>query len=227
MRFSGFIVSDAGCEDLTDALCWESVEKVARPLERNNRVLFAPQTGFCNTECERAHHKVLPTNRISRPSTRQIVYDRSDVLLSSLDNAKGLGEKSVVNASQCTEDQGILSAIAHRMKLKVDKGKFRIDNVIDLHGYTTDVAYDLLADFIIMSFQSAHKCVLVITGWGSKQSGENALRRSLYKWLQSDKIVNMVLYYTRAVPEHGGRGAFYVLLRSKHKISKLMQRPEL
>ncbi|WP_249548761.1 Smr/MutS family protein [Anaplasma phagocytophilum] len=219
-------MSDAGCEDLTDALCWESVEKVARPLERNNRVLFMSQAVFCNTECERAQNRVLPSNRISRPNTRQIVYDRSAALRSSRDNAKGLREKGTVSASLCTEDQGILSTIAHRMKSKVDKGKFRIDNVIDLHGYTTDIAYDLLADFIIMSFQSAHKCVLVITGWGSKQSGENALRRSLYKWLQSDKIVNMVLYYTRAVPEHGGRGAFYVILRSKHKISRLMQRPE-
>ncbi|PLC08538.1 UNVERIFIED_ORG: DNA mismatch repair protein MutS [Anaplasma ovis] len=117
----------------------------------------------------------------------------------------------------CTEEYGLFSSIDAGTKARVDKGKYPIDKVIDLHGHSEASARDSLVEFVKSSFQSGHRCIRVITGWGSKNSGNNSIKSNLHRWLQLDSIVDMVLYYRQAIPAHGGKGAFYILLRTNKK----------
>ncbi|ACZ49387.1 Smr domain-containing protein [Anaplasma centrale str. Israel] len=117
----------------------------------------------------------------------------------------------------CTEESGLFSSIDAGTKARVDRGKYPIDKVIDLHGHSEASARDSLVEFVKSSFQSGHRCIRVITGWGSKNSGNNSIKSNLHRWLQLDSIVDMVLYYRQAIPAHGGKGAFYILLRTNKK----------
>ncbi|AHX04398.1 Smr/MutS family protein [Ehrlichia japonica] len=103
-------------------------------------------------------------------------------------------------------------------KKKVDQGKYHIDSILDLHGYTLDVAYNTLMNFIIKNYNLANKCLLIITGWGSTDKyNSNSIKSNFSKWLQNEQIAHIILYYTEAIHSHGGKGAFYILLKSKNK----------
>lgn len=110
-----------------------------------------------------------------------------------------------------------------RTEQRLKRGKLPIEATIDLHGLSRDNAHDAVVQFIQNSAQSGKRCVLVITGKGSRQSGNDGqmiqkpgvLKQSLPEWLRSPPLKNLVLRYTHARPQHGGEGAFYVLLRRK------------
>ncbi|NNE82945.1 MAG: hypothetical protein HKN28_03145, partial [Alphaproteobacteria bacterium] len=59
--------------------------------------------------------------------------------------------------------------------------------------------------------------VLVITGKGSVREGGGILRRRLPDWLNQSICRPHVLAFATARPEHGGSGAFYVLLRRRRE----------
>ncbi|WDM85750.1 Smr/MutS family protein [Ehrlichia sp. JZT12] len=106
----------------------------------------------------------------------------------------------------------------HNTKKKIDKGRYQIDDVLDLHGYTLDTAYNVLINFIIKNYNLANRCLLIITGWNStNQYDNNSIKSNFSKWLQSEKICEIILYYKQAINSYGGKGAFYVLLKSKNK----------
>ncbi|QLK58636.1 Smr domain-containing protein [Ehrlichia ruminantium] len=102
-------------------------------------------------------------------------------------------------------------------KKKIDKGKYHIDNILDLHGYTLDTAYSTLINFIITNYNESKKCLLIITGWGSKNQGNNSIKSNFSKWLHNEQVAEIILYYKEAISRHGGKGAFYLLIKSKKK----------
>ncbi|KJV65893.1 MULTISPECIES: Smr/MutS family protein [Ehrlichia] len=103
-------------------------------------------------------------------------------------------------------------------KKKIDQGKYPIDSILDLHGYTLDAAYNILMKFIIKNYNLANKCLLIITGWESTDKyNSNSIKSNFSKWLQNEQIVHIILYYKEAIHLHGGKGAFYILLKSNNK----------
>ena len=105
----------------------------------------------------------------------------------------------------------------YNTKKKVDSGKYTINDVLDLHGYTLNNAYNALINFVIKNYNLGNKCLLIITGWNSTQYNDNSIKSNFSKWLQSEKIHEIILYYKQASHSYGGKGAFYVLLKSKNK----------
>ncbi|QJC27664.1 hypothetical protein ANPL_02010 [Anaplasma platys] len=186
--------------------CWEDIKKSVSPIKQRGKVVCCsvPTEPFSTVEfakkSRRSVHAPLDPSRNHKTTSAHLQYGSSH-------------EKLTKPQFLCSEERGILSGIDWGTKTRIDRGKYKIDATIDLHGYGTNVAYDLLVDFVIDSYERSRKCILVITGWGSKSAGENALRSNLHHWLQSDQIVNLILYYKQATPAHGGKGAFYVLLR--------------
>lgn len=204
--FGAVKTGNEGGKDAVDGdPCWESIRKSVNPIKKHNKVVYSSTTTepCSNTETGKGNQRTerLTVNRS---------HLRTSLTCTPYENSRDNPRKPQFI---CTEEHGIISGIDSGTKTKVDRGKFKIDATIDLHGYSTSMAYDLLVDFVIDSFERARKCILVITGWGSKRAGENSLRSNLHHWLQSDQIVNLILYYKQATPAHGGRGAFYVLLR--------------
>ena len=96
---------------------------------------------------------------------------------------------------------------------RMRRGKLPIDARLDLHGSYQDAAQADLNAFISSCAATGCRVVLVITGKGSVREGGGVLRRRLPDWLNQPACRPHVLAFATARPEHGGSGAFYVLLR--------------
>jgi DNA-nicking Smr family endonuclease len=109
---------------------------------------------------------------------------------------------------------GEFSGMDRRTADRFRRGKLPIEARLDLHGMYQDAAQGALVGFITESAARGHRCVLVITGRGSRE-GTGVLRERLPQWLNQPPCRAHVLAFTPARPQHGRDGAFYVLLRRK------------
>ncbi|MDB5407188.1 MAG: mismatch repair protein MutS [Rhodospirillales bacterium] len=109
---------------------------------------------------------------------------------------------------------GLDRASAERLK----RGKYAIDDRLDLHGMTQEVAHRALESFILAATRRGLRCVIVITGKGLRGIAEGAadlgiLRNAVPRWLNESNLRGKILAFTTAQPRDGGGGALYVLLR--------------
>ncbi|MEL0012026.1 MAG: Smr/MutS family protein [Alphaproteobacteria bacterium] len=104
------------------------------------------------------------------------------------------------------------SRMDRRTAVRFRRGKLPIEARLDLHGHYQDAAHYALNEFIADSAAADRRMVLVITGRGSRE-GSGVLRARLPQWLNQPPCRDRVLAFTAARPEHGGDGAFYVLLK--------------
>lgn len=108
---------------------------------------------------------------------------------------------------------------------RLRRGQTAIEARLDLHGHTQADAHRALNAFIAGSYRAGRRCVLVITGKGGPRDDVDSgfmpdrdsgvLRRNLPRWLGEGAVRQMVLRIETARPQHGGEGAYYVLLRRK------------
>ncbi|MEQ8166439.1 MAG: Smr/MutS family protein [Alphaproteobacteria bacterium] len=101
-----------------------------------------------------------------------------------------------------------------RTEMRLRRGLMAIEDEIDLHGLSRAEAAPRLADFLAESEGRGLRLVLVITGRGRLGEG-GVLRRELPGWLGQAPNRRRVLAFVPARPQHGGDGAFYVLLRRR------------
>ena len=94
---------------------------------------------------------------------------------------------------------------------RIRKGKFKIDAKIDLHGLKLDDARDALFNFLNLSAAAGKRNLLVVTGKGNL--GQGKIKTSLENWLNFPEIKTLILTFSPAKIEHGGDGAFYIVLR--------------
>ena len=92
-----------------------------------------------------------------------------------------------------------------------------IDARLDLHGMTQARAHSALSGFIAASYNAGCRCVLVITGKGSKDGERKTgvLKENVPLWLCEMPNSPVVLKFMTAQPKDGGSGALYVYLRRK------------
>ncbi len=103
-----------------------------------------------------------------------------------------------------------------RNAARLRRGKLPIEGRIDLHGLTQARAHSVLLGFVARAHELGQRCVLVITGKGTRpDGGVGVLRASVPRWLNEAPMRERVLAVTNATPGDGGEGAFYVLLRRK------------
>lgn len=113
---------------------------------------------------------------------------------------------------------GVTAGIDRSTANKFQKGKMSIDGRIDLHGMTQEVAHNALNSFIEDSWRAGKRCVLVITGKGSRpdEYGRTGLLRARTpQWLSAPRLRTRILAIHQAQIQHGGSGAFYVLLKRR------------
>lgn len=109
---------------------------------------------------------------------------------------------------------------------KLKQGKIPVNKKIDLHGYSLFDAETLFFQTIKECYFKNLRCILFVTGKGSKQSNivpENKhklyygkIRNNFYEWITRPSLQKYILSYEGADIQHGGDGAFFVYLR-KHK----------
>lgn len=95
------------------------------------------------------------------------------------------------------------------------RGRWVVQNEIDLHGHTRDAAREALSKFLSRCLLQGQRCVRVVTGRGLRSPGQVAVLRTLTRnWLIQR---HEVLAYCQAKPVDGGEGALMVLLRNQHR----------
>jgi len=133
---------------------------------------------------------------------------------------------------------GALPAVEPKLLKDIRRGQVAIDATLDLHGETQARAYPMLERFLSVARTRGNRIILVITGSGVKRqvlgsrpfgAGDDTqtvrpndlynrqepgvLKRALPQWLSAAPIRDWVVGYSGAAPQHGGAGAFYVVLR--------------
>lgn len=108
---------------------------------------------------------------------------------------------------------GQAAGLDRRRMERLKRGQLPIDAVVDLHGMTQAAAHRRIEHVVADSAAAGLRCLLVITGKGAQGGG--ILRQRLADWLNLPATRPHVLAFVEARPEHGGGGAFYVLLRRK------------
>lgn len=107
-----------------------------------------------------------------------------------------------------------------RTEQKLKQGKMPIEGRLDLHGLTLEEAHQEVRKFIRLYYQSGKRCVLIITGKGEAseqgawyEGSRGQIRRNFRHWLDDADLKPLILSVSAARRDHGGGGAFYVLLR--------------
>lgn len=104
------------------------------------------------------------------------------------------------------------SGLQKRLLKKFTSGEYRYTAVLDIHGYTSDIACQKVDHFIHAEIHNPQHCVLIIHGKGYRSEASHpVLKNYLVQWL---KQMPEVLAFCSAKPKDGGTGAVYVLLRS-------------
>lgn len=106
---------------------------------------------------------------------------------------------------------GDMSHVDGSIAKKLKEGSYPIDVRLDLHGRTQDEAFEALRYCVSTAYSLGKRCILVITGKG--EQGKGILRGQLPKWLATSGLKEYILAINHANHQHGGSGAFYVLLR--------------
>jgi DNA-nicking Smr family endonuclease len=97
----------------------------------------------------------------------------------------------------------------------LNKGLLKLDNIIDFHGYRLNDAKIVLKNFVIISYKSNYKNILVITGKGQNNSG--ALKKELPNWLCEKEISKYIISFVHAPKNLGGQGAVIIRVKNKNK----------
>jgi DNA-nicking Smr family endonuclease len=99
------------------------------------------------------------------------------------------------------------------------RGRWVIQDEIDLHGCNRDEARERLAQFLAQCLHQGKRCIRVIHGKGHGSPQKLSVLRQLVRgWLMQRQEI---LAYCQARPHDGGEGALMVLLRSARKSGHL------
>ncbi len=98
---------------------------------------------------------------------------------------------------------------------KLQRGKFTIEDYIDLHGHTVAQAEKRISEFISESLTTRNHCIRIVHGKGlQSKDGIPKLKNLTYKVLFQSQHV---LGYCRAPQSDGGGGATCVLLKPQRR----------
>ena len=155
----------------------------------------------------RSEERVEEARRRPKPKARFSRADEADALRESLeadidDSEAGSGETLRYHRP----------GVGKRTMRQLSRGKFAVQDEIDLHGMTLEEARPRLHDFIDYAARTGKRCVRVVHGKG-RGSGERGpvLKPAVARWLRK---MNVVLAYVSTRQVDGGTGAVYVLLDS-------------
>jgi DNA-nicking Smr family endonuclease len=153
----------------------------------------------------RSEPRIEPPTRKPKPRARFTRADEKEALRESL-----LDDLETMESSNAESMRYHRLSVGRRTMRKLARGRYSVQDELDLHGMTVEEAKPRLTDFIDNSVRKGHLCVRIVhgKGLGSGDRGpvlKSAVSRWLRKW---DSVLAFVS--TRQVD--GGTGALYVLL---------------
>ena len=152
----------------------------------------------------------IPNSDI-RPA-HEVRDDELEVMAHLTDLVSGNVEMDIRFSDEYIE--GAVRGIDRKLLKKLKKGKFPIQDYIDLHGLNKQDAETRIREFLLHSQQLGMRCVLVVHGRGlNSENNIPILKECLPGWLTRGSAKRIVLAFSTARPYDGGTGAIYVLLR--------------
>ena len=143
--------------------------------------------------------------------------DELEVVAHLTDLVNGAAEMDISFSDEYIE--GSVQGFDKRLMAKLKKGRFPIQDYIDLHGLTKDKAEIKIRDFLLQSYQLGSRCVLVVHGRGlNSESHIPVLKERLPIWLKRGPVKKFILAFSTAMPYDGGTGAIYILLKKQRII---------
>ena len=101
---------------------------------------------------------------------------------------------------------------------------------LDLHGFSLVEANKIVKNFIINSFNSGYKKLLIVTGKGLRSKSHDnpylseklsVLKYSVREYIKNDEnLANKINSISTADIKDGGEGAIYILLKNKKNFTK-------
>ena len=157
--------------------------------------------------------RTLKTQPRPAPVPRSRIDDERDALAMSKYGAEPAPQSWDIGQELEGEQTFVRRGLGTDVLVKLRRGHWAVQAVIDLHGMTAAEAHDALADFLLDARQKGLRCVRVIHGKGlTSRNREPVLKGKVRRWLSQ---WDDVLAYCEAVPHAGGSGAVIVLLRGR------------
>ena len=118
--------------------------------------------------------------------------------------------------------EGRVSNLDDLLMNRLREGQLGPEAHIDLHGLNVMQAFEELKYFVRDSWYKGLRVVLVVTGRGlNSPAGHGILRRKVQSWLTQEPFKRVVLAFCTALPQDGGPGSIYVLLRRYRKKGRI------
>jgi len=163
--------------------------------------------------------RLPPRNRIAParvrplPHARLRMEDEREALELSKYGAEPAPHSWDIGQELDVEQTFVRRGLGRDILVKLRRGHWVVQAVIDLHGMTTTEAHDALGDFLLDARNRGFRCVRVIHGKGlTSPNREPVLKGKVRRWLaQWDDV----LAYCEAARHAGGSGAVVVLLRGR------------
>lgn len=155
--------------------------------------------------------RILHGTRPPPPKPLQHLADERAALHESLHGKIGLQDR----LEGGDEPHYLRTGLAQGVLRDLRRGRWVIQDEIDLHGMNRDEARHTLATFLAECLHHGRRCIRVIHGKGLGSPQKTSILRQLVRgWLaQRDEV----LAYCQARPHDGGEGALLVLLRTPKK----------
>lgn len=209
-----------------DRQLWQRVASTIAPISSKSSNRFTPEAD----KQPKARQRALASEKPQQPGTdlTPLKNLKSGLLGSGSRDVAQQPSPAVQRAAPAWDvESADTPDVDRRTAQKLRRGQLPIDARIDLHGDRQHQAQQRLTRFILASHSAGHRCVLVITGKGTRHRRQpdiamtsdvndpqpGVIRRRLLDWLAAPALRPLILAVKTARPSDGGRGAFYVLLR--------------
>lgn len=173
--------------DLDDLALFHAAVADATPLAQPNRVHLAPPSP--------------PPRPIQRQADeRAVLHEALHGPIDLQDRLEGGDEPNFLR-------HGLATTVLRDLR----RGRWVVQDAIDLHGMNREQARSALAVFLHDCRKHGVRCIRIVHGRGLRSPGKTSILRQLVRgWLMQK---NEVLAYCQAPPRDGGEGALWVLLR--------------
>jgi DNA-nicking Smr family endonuclease len=112
--------------------------------------------------------------------------------------------------------EGCVKGFSRKIMKKLKRGELPVQDYIDLHGLTKQGAEEEVKNFLLRSYKTGLRCVLIVHGRGlNSPDSFPVIKEGLSTWLGRGPVRKIVLAFATARPYDGGTGAIYVLLRKR------------